>query len=98
MPWNVEPERDQTMVILRGRTDVLDAASLHTVLLDLGRAALPVTVDLSAASDLDGAIVQLLLAFHRERAGAGAPVTFVLGQGGAARLLSRLGVARQLTG
>jgi anti-anti-sigma regulatory factor len=97
MPWSVEPERDQTMLAFRGSTDVLDAASLHSVLLDLGSAPLPVVIDLSGASDVDCAILQLLLAFHRERADARAPVTFVPGQGGAARLLSRLGLRQQLT-
>jgi anti-anti-sigma regulatory factor len=97
MPWSVEPERDQTMLSFRGSTDVLDAASLHGVLLDLSTGPLPVVVDLSAASEVDCAILQLLLAFHRERTDARAPVRFVPGQGGAARLLSRLGLRQQLT-
>lgn len=58
-------------VVLRGRVTVVDAAEFHRLAVGVAADATPVVVDCTAATHLDAAAVQVILALGRAVEGGG---------------------------
>jgi ABC-type transporter Mla MlaB component len=96
MPWVLERAPGRARLILTGVVDIFEAAPLHAMLVELADESGSVEVDLSGCGDVDGAAVQLLVAFGRAREAGARGVSFTGVSGRVSRLLARLGLDQVL--